>query len=152
MLIQFTVTNFLSFDNETVFSMLADGGDGQHPDHLLINPARKKEALVRGAAIYGANAAGKSNLIEALAFAQNRIVKGSRGNQTIPVEPFRLDPSANDKASGFEFIFQHNEFTYSYGFRATKQRIEEEWLFATSHRTHSREHPLFERTTDAEGK
>ena len=152
MLVQFTVSNFSSFANESIFSMLADRGDGQHLDHLLIAVGRKKEALVRGAALYGANGAGKSNLIQALAFAKDRIVKGSRGNEVIPVDTFRLDPSLRDKASGFEFIFQHNETTYSYGFRATRHRIEEEWLFATPHKPRSREALLFERTTGKDDK
>ncbi len=150
MLIQFTVSNYLSFDEETTLSMVADASDQQHPDHLSRNAGKK--TVVRGAVIYGANAAGKSNLIKALAFAQNRVLRGSHGDQAIPVVPFRLNPANRDRPSGFEFIIHHKGVAYSYGFRADTHCITEEWLTATSGTARSREATLFERTTTSEGK
>ena len=147
MLIQFTVSNFLSFDEETTFSMVADSDDQQHPDHVLNDNVGSP--LLRAAALYGANAAGKSNLIKAIAFAQRRILGGSHGDQAIPVQPFRLRAGSADRPSGFEFLFKYNARVYSYGFRPDATRVVEEWLFS---KTRGVEVKLFERTTDENGK
>ena len=89
MLVQFSVENFLSFDEEKIFSMVAASGD-QHPTHLVPDVPRKGESLLRAAALYGANGAGKSNLVQAMRFAKNLIVEGTRGTQPIAVRPFKL--------------------------------------------------------------
>ncbi len=152
MLVQFTVSNYLSFNEETTFSMVADGGDQQHPSHLLSDSRPQKNSVLRAAAIYGANASGKSNFIRAMVFARDLILNGRRGNQSIPVLPFRLAKANRTRPSSFEFIFKHKGSTYSYGFRADASRVMEEWLFATASVPRSREVQLFERTTDTEGQ
>lgn len=147
MLVQFSVENFLSFNEEQVFSMVA-AVDNQHPAHLIPDVPRKGNALLRGAAIYGANAAGKSNLVHALRFAQTLILEGTRGSQSIPVRPFRLGGS-EPRPSKFEFIIHSGGVLYNYGFRVDFARVWEEWLFATPAK---QEVPFFQRTTDESGK
>lgn len=147
MLVQFSVANFLSFNEEQVFSMVASIGD-QHPAHLIPDVPRKGESLLRGAAIYGANAAGKSNLVHALRFAQTLILEGTRGSQSIPVRPFRLGGS-EPRPSKFEFIIHSGGVLYNYGFRVDFARVWEEWLFATPGK---QEVPYFQRTTDERGQ
>ena len=129
MLVQFSVENFLSFDEEQVFSMVAASGD-QHPTHLVPDVPRKGESLLRAAALYGANGAGKSNLVQAMRFAKNLIVEGTRHTQTISVRPFRLGKDVS-RPSKFEFIFTTQGVLYNYGFRLNATRVLEEWLFAT---------------------
>ena len=146
MLVQFSVENFLSFDTEQVFSMLAAGGE-QHPSHLAPDTPRKGESVLRGAALYGANGAGKSNLIQAIRFAKNLIVDGTRSTQAIPVRPFKL--GAAGRPSKFEFIVKTQGVLYNYGFRLDASRILEEWLYATPNK---QEVKFFERTTSSEGK
>ena len=77
MLIRFNVKNFLSFDLEDrathdtssqEFSMIP-GKVRSKEDHIL---KTGKQNLLKFAAIYGANAAGKSNLIKAMAFPTPR--------------------------------------------------------------------------------
>ncbi len=147
MLIQFSVENFLSFDDESVFSMVAGSGS-QHPKHLVADVPRKGASVLRGAAIYGANAAGKSNLVQALRFMQDLIRRGTRSGQTIPVLPFKL-AKENGRPSKFEVIFKTQGIVYQYGFRADARQVIEEWLYATP-KTH--EVTYFERTTDTQGK
>ena len=147
MLIQFSVENFLSFDEEQVFSMAATGGD-QHPTHLVPNTPRKGESLLRAAAIYGANGAGKSNLVQAIRFAKNLIVEGTRGTQAIAVRPFKLGKESG-RSSKFEFIIKTQGVVYNYGFRLDANRIQEEWLYATPNK---QEVQYFERTTSQDGK
>ena len=147
MLIQFSVENFLSFDEEQVFSMVAAVGD-QHPTHLVPDVPRKGASLLRAAALYGANGAGKSNLVQAIRFAKNLIVDGTRGAQAIAVRPFKLGKEAG-RPSKFEFIIKTQGVLYNYGFRLDASRIQEEWLYATPNK---QEVKYFERTTTPDGK
>jgi uncharacterized protein len=123
MLIQFTIENFLSFKDEATFSMAA-GADQQHPDHLSQSGGASVLSL---AAIYGANGAGKSNLIKAIGFAKELITGGTRGNKRIAITPFRLGADER-KSSKFEFIFTYKGNRYSYGFKLDREQIFEEWL------------------------
>jgi len=148
MLVQFSVENFLSFDEEQIFSMVATNDD-QHPSHVVPKAAKNGESVLRGAAIYGANAAGKSNLIHALHFAQNFILDGSRSKGTISVRPFKLSGPDSDRPSKFEFVIRTQGILYNYGFRLNAKRVLEEWLYATPK---TKEVKYFERSTSEEGK
>lgn len=147
MLLQFSVENFLSFDEEQVFSMVASSDD-QHSKHLVPNVPRKGKAVLRAAAIYGANGAGKSNLVSAMLFAQSLIRDGSRSRAVLPVRPFKLSADSG-KPSKFEFTFKAEGIVYNYGFRLNSQRILEEWLYATPK---TQEVKYFERTSSEDGK
>ena len=130
MLVQFTVQNFLSFKEEVTFSMVGVNADQQHLDHLSQDAVGKGKFVLPIAAIYGANAAGKSNLIKAIDFAKDLILEGTRFGKSIPVKPFKL--SANfEKPTKFEFIFLHKDILYSYGFTLDTTQIFEEWLYVT---------------------
>lgn len=129
MLIQLTIENFLSFRDEVTFSMVSVSSDRQHADRLIEDVAGKGRAIVPIAAIYGANAAGKSNLIDALSFAKNLILEGTRSNRSIPISTFKLG-DYNKKPSKFEFIFTYQGARYSYGFKLNREQILEEWLYA----------------------
>ena len=144
MLLQFTVENYLSFDEPTTFSMRA-GKDKDHLSHLI---RVGKETLTKGAAIYGANAAGKSNLVLAMGFARDLIV-GKQGASLKDLRPFRLS-SSEGRSSGFHWQFVHEGKLWSYGFDLTKTAVVEEYLFARDPQS-GREKRWFERTTDTEG-
>ncbi len=148
MLLQFMVANFRSFKDETLLN-LVPAKSRIHPDHILTDEAAgKRVQAVPFAAIYGANASGKSNLIKALAFAQELIVKGTRGEDSIPVIPFRLDVKTSEAPARFEFVLKHEGVLYTYGFVVSSHVVQEEWLFAV---VKSQEIRLFERVT-SEGK
>jgi AAA15 family ATPase/GTPase len=148
MLLQFLVENFRSFQKETILN-LAPAKSRIHPDHLHISEKEGPKARALPLAVfYGANAAGKSNLIRAINFARNLIVEGTRGENSIETVPFRLGKDSNGSPSRFEFVIKHDGVIYTYGFAATNREVKEEWLFATYER---REIRLFERITK-EGK
>ncbi len=147
MLIQFSVENHLSINQEQIFSLLATS-DTQHKSHLVSDVPRKSDHVLRAAAIYGANGAGKSSLVKAIKFAQDFISTGTRAGQAIPVRPFKLTQETG-RSSKFEFIFQTKGVTYNYGFRVDSARVLEEWLFATPK---TQEVLLFQRTTSKSGK
>ena len=64
MLIQFSVENFLSIKDNVVLSLLASK-DNEHPEHLIVDGNKKH---LKSAVIYGANASGKSNVLNAFWF------------------------------------------------------------------------------------
>ena len=61
MLIQFSVENYLSIKDKVVLSLLSSR-DNEHPEHLI---ADGNKNYLKSAVIYGANASGKSNVLNA---------------------------------------------------------------------------------------
>ena len=74
MLVQFMVRNVLSFKEETILDMTAINAYKEHECNLIDNGT--KEKFLRVAAIYGANASGKSNLHLAMVYFKNIIFYG----------------------------------------------------------------------------
>lgn len=148
MLLQFSVKNHLCFAEEQCLSLVASKDD-RHPEHLITARENYKHRALRVAALYGANAHGKTKLVESISFAQELIVDGRKREQVIQVRPFRLNPELLQQPSRFEFVFIQNNIEYTYGFVADKKRILEEWLFA---RPNSREVRYFERITKETGE
>ncbi|NQT88366.1 ATP-binding protein [bacterium] len=105
--------------------------DPSHPDFLI---PHGKVNLLKAAAIYGANASGKSNLVKAIS-CMRRLVKESatklnQGDSLPGVTPFRLEPSCAKEPSSFEVTAIVDGVRYDYGFAATKKQVHEEWLVA----------------------
>lgn len=85
--------------------------------------------VVRAAAIYGANASGKSKFIDALATLRRLVTKSRGPRQPLGVEAFRLDKKSVSEPTRFEIIFSNRERFFQYGVVADNQAIHEEWLF-----------------------
>ena len=130
MLINFSVENFRSFGSEQTFNLVASKSQKGHEHHCVPIPSTDERAL-RTAVIYGANAAGKSNVVRAMGFAQDLIVNGTGPSKRISLQQFRFtnDPA---RASSFEFRFMLGNRIYVYGFDITKDEVAEEWLEATN--------------------
>ncbi|WP_395090676.1 ATP/GTP-binding protein [Armatimonas sp.] len=126
MLIQFTVGNFLSFREKTTFSMVASPDEPGHQDRVV--KINDNLSVLRVAAIYGANASGKSNLLKAMAFAQRLIINGTQVGENIQNSPFLLDQETQEKPSEFEFVFLINNHPICYGFICDNNSILHEWL------------------------
>jgi hypothetical protein len=87
--------------------------------------------LLRSAAVYGANASGKSNLIKALQYMRGVVVESAtliQPGQTFSVQPFRLDSVSASQPTEFEITFLLDGVRYQYGFALTAQRIVSEHL------------------------
>ena len=152
MLIQFSVANYRSFRDEVTFSMLASSLKAKHPELNKKNlfAAHGGVNLLTSAAIYGANASGKSNLIAAMSFMRHFVihsanVKEEGDAEGIEVEPFRLSTETDTEPSFFEVVFIAKEQRYRYGFEVTAERVEAEWLYVAPK---ARESKLFEREGD----
>lgn len=139
MLIEFTVGNFRSFKDTARFSMVAANTKARDPKINEGNTIEidKKLTLLTSAAIYGANASGKSNLIKALFFMRNFSLTSSNLTQVdeeINVAPFLLNTTTEKQPTFFEVIFLKKGIPYRYGFEITKNQVVSEWLFYSPRR------------------
>ncbi|RLD05204.1 MAG: ATP-binding protein [Chloroflexi bacterium] len=92
----------------------------------------KKFQLLSSAAIYGANASGKSNIMHAFSFMRYFVLSSSKESQVedpIAITPFRLSTETEENPSLFEIIFIIDSIQYRYGFEATQKEIVSEWLY-----------------------
>jgi AAA15 family ATPase/GTPase len=134
MLIDVHIENFRSFAEEQQFSLLKGSGNELLDTNVFepeLAPDIKPMQLLRSAAIYGPNAAGKSNWLKALA-AMQRIVMTSASSQLgdrLPVTPFLFDNEMAQKPSLFEVTIIAQGVRYQYGFTCTQEAIVDEWLF-----------------------
>ena len=136
MLIEFSVANFKSIKKRQTFSLVASKSAELADTHTFNAPMGAGKGgikLLRSAAIYGANAAGKSNLLDALKVMGEMVTKSAgekfRGD-IVPVTPFMLDAGTRIVPSEFEIQFIAEGVRYQYGFSATPERIVDEWLMA----------------------
>ena len=144
MLIRFNVKNFLSFDKQAdgkseEFTMVA--GKVRSKEERLYKDENIK--LLKFAALYGANASGKSNFIKALNFMQATVITGK-----LPVRysNFYCNTAEDNKnkESYFEIQLLINNKYYLYGFTVLLSTGEflSEWLYEVSK---DREIRIFER-------
>ena len=128
MLIEFRVKNFRSIKDEQVLSMVASSDKDLESNCFNIG----KMKLLKSAAIYGANASGKSNIIKAMDSMRNIIERSASlaPNSPIPVNPFKLDSICSKKPSSFDVSIIIEGIRYQYGFTADSTRIHNEWLYA----------------------
>lgn len=128
MLIQFSAKNYLSLKEKVVLSMLASN-DTEHSDHLI--PSQKKESYLKTAVIYGVNASGKSNVLNAFWFMVNYVLTSHEKqlHKLIDRSPFKFDKTTLEKPSDFEVIFTVDDIRYAYGFSVTDKEVVEEYLY-----------------------
>lgn len=128
MIIEFTVGNFLSFNEKRTLSFQASGGVSEHKDNFF---SFKKLNVLRSIALYGANSSGKSNLIQAFYTMQDIVLSSVRLNETdeLNYTPFLLSAESENKPSFFEIVFSHQNACYQYGFEYNLKSIVSEWLF-----------------------
>ena len=136
MLIEFSFSNFRSFLEPATLSMVAAKitSEDKAVDQNNLIPISSNLDLLTSAAVYGANASGKSNLVAALGFMRQMVLNSSRetlADEPIDFEPFRLSSTSEGQPASFEVKFLINGQKYRYGFEATRQRIVREWLYTT---------------------
>ncbi|MBR7834317.1 ATP-binding protein [Actinospica durhamensis] len=83
-------------------------------------------------AVYGANASGKSNLIDALTYLRDMVLGSDRMAEPglgVARIPFRLDPQFTHAPSSYEVHAMIDGTHYSYGFAVDDDGVVEEWLY-----------------------
>src|SRR5579864_8398848 len=132
MLLRFRFSNFRSFKEEQELSLVAASALKETQDTAVFHPPKTKEGVLPVAAIYGANASGKTNVIRALLFAADAVSHSYRRwkpDSPIELEPFLARKEEQTAASRFEIDFLIDAIRYSYGFSLDATAILEEWLF-----------------------
>ncbi|WFS63965.1 ATP-binding protein [Pseudodesulfovibrio thermohalotolerans] len=108
MIIEFVVDNFRSIKNEQVLSLIAEGEKDNHPENYLTTDQPSDIAILKTAAIYGANASGKTTLLEALLLFRELVLSSMeyKIDEIISYyEPHRLDEQYENKPTKFEIEF-----------------------------------------------
>jgi len=145
MLIRFVTSNFLSFNEEKEFNMLA-GSFRTHKHHVY---KAGKLNVLKGAAIYGANGAGKSNLVKAIDYLKQMVVNGGL-EKSINSQKFKLDKTKADAPTEFEIEFFYKRKIYAYGVSVNGNVVEKEWLYISG--IDKEDKLIFERKTLKSGK
>ena len=141
MILEFSVKNILSFKEKVTFSMIANSNKELNDNYVEIGGNK----VLKSAAIYGANASGKSNLFKILTLVV-LMLRSSNSvdiNAKLPLIPFKLDKGSVNKPSEFEIKFILDETRYVYGFIADKDKIYDEYLY---YYPNGRETKIFDRT------
>jgi hypothetical protein len=145
MLIRFVVTNFLSFNEESDFNMIA-GSFKTHKHHVY---SLGKIDVLKAAVFYGANGSGKSNLMKAINFLKETVRDGGI-DQSVDDKKFKLNTNNAEKPISFEIEFAIEKKIYSYGISLNHEIIEEEWLYESGITVEDK--LVFERKTTNAGK
>lgn len=144
MLLRFAVENHLSIKEKQELSFVASSLKDRE-EGLIACDAVPGKRVLPAAVIYGANASGKTNLLNALGFMRGAVLfSHSRGEpgERIPRTPFRLDPACAGQPSAFEIDFIVARERYHFGFEALDDAFQSEWLYAFPN---NRRQMLFER-------
>lgn len=156
MLVQFNFKNFKSFRDEVSLDMSATKIT-EHEEHV-VDIANDK--LLKVAAIYGANASGKSNVYAAFEYMSYYVEEsfnfgedgGSRrreGSDYLKVAPFLFDGNSQEEETTFEVFYIDNSEdsgkTYQYGFALKKDEVVEEWLYSKAKTARGKYRTIFYR-------
>ena len=134
MLIQFNFKNYNSFRDEAILDLSATKMT-EFSDRVV---SVGSEKILPVAAIYGANASGKSNVYSAFEYMSKYVINSfkygdeEKDFEDIRPKPFLFDASSESADTCFEVYFtvpgDEKERTYNYGFCIGQTGITEEWL------------------------
>ena len=127
MLIRFSFKNFKSFKNENCLDMEATSLKEHEYNVAKIDNGE----YLKVSAIYGANASGKTNVLQAFDYMKKRILVSddSKKNSLIDEENIYSFMINNDPIALEVEILAKNNKIYKYGFEVLKDKIISEWLF-----------------------
>ena len=152
MLVMFKVRNYGPFKEEAVLDMRAVSSYKEHPYNLI--GENNGNALLKVVSIYGANASGKSNFVDAYKYFRKIVRDSFRGNNKDQDEsvlqlyyPFGLDDDSFETGTEFEATYYLGDSEYRYGFIYNSDSIKYEWLYKRSLST-GRQSRIMERSPE----
>lgn len=140
MLLRFRTENHRSLRDDAELSLVASNARGAVPAD-----GSWQDFTTRVAGIYGANASGKSNVLNALDFMCRAVMFSATrwgADEAFPYAPFSLDSTSCARPSAYEVDLVVEGVRYTYGFESNKSGIISEWLYSYPAR---RRRTLFER-------
>lgn len=127
MLIRFSFKNFKSFKNENCLDMEATS----LKEHEYNVTKTENGEYLKVSAIYGANASGKTNVLQAFDYMKKRILVSDDSKKNSPIDEENIYSfMINNAPIALEVeILAKNNKIYKYGFEVLKDTIISEWLF-----------------------
>lgn len=127
MLIRFSFKNFKSFKNENCLDMEATS----LKEHEYNVAKTENGEYLKVSAIYGANASGKTNVLQAFDYMKKRILVSDDSKKNSPIDEENIYSfMINNEPIALEVeILAKNNKIYKYGFEVLKDTIISEWLF-----------------------
>lgn len=154
MLIEFSVENYKSFKDKATLSMVATK-DKSNDKNLIEDKDLKGITLLKEAVLYGSNASGKTNLLDALnymSFLVNQSHLFKEGEATERTA-FKLDSECINKPSIFDISFLHKGIRYDYGFSVNENKILSEYMHYYKPESKTKKHSvIFERYSTDDGE
>lgn len=136
MLLQFSVSNYRCFRKLQTLNLAASSQDKTLPDNCIATdlPGLAGKRWIKGLALYGANASGKTTILEALETLADLVKNSARmtdpKEQIAQIEPFALCPGQAESPTAFAMAFVAEGVRYEYRVAATRERIWHESLRA----------------------
>ncbi len=124
MIVDFTIKNFRSFKSEQLISFHAEKKPKHHSGNIAY--IEKDLGVLKTCAIYGSNAAGKTNILlafEALISLMTKSGELKDGDPIKSYEPYLLSESTKSAPTRFEIEFYVDKVRYSYHIEYTKYEI-----------------------------
>lgn len=127
MLVYFKVENYKSIKDPVVINFEATAIAAHQQTNVL---EKGKTKLLKSVLLYGANASGKSKIMDAFVVYRGLILKSTSNHSTtiLPLQPFWLNTETAKQPSHFEAEFILENKRYKYGFKANSKHIVSEWL------------------------
>ena len=156
MLVQFNFKNYKSFRDEASLDLSA-AKITEHEEHVV---EIANDRLLKVAAIYGANASGKSNVYAAFEYMTYYVVNSFKfgGEEEsrrkteedyVKVTPFLFDEKSREEETMFEVFYIDNEEEtekiYQYGFSLKGSEVIEEWLYSKAKTARNKYKTIFYR-------
>lgn len=126
MLVEFSVNNFKSIKDSVTFSMLS----GRSKEGVI--NFNNKIILLSCAAIFGANASGKTTILDAITMMKRIVLNTDKvflSADELPYNPFKLSTETENASTSFDIVFIHKGRQYKYGFEYDKNKVYDEYLF-----------------------
>ena len=136
MILQFSVSNYRCFRKLQTLNMAASSQDKSLPENCIAMdlPGLAGKRWIKGVGLYGANASGKSTILDALFILSDLVLNSAR--MTDPkepiarIEPFALCPDQPESPTAFALAFVADGVRYEFRVAATRERIWHESLRA----------------------
>lgn len=127
MLIEYRVKNFMSYKDEVVLSMVADKNRELADTNVFTHG---NMTLLKMASIFGANASGKTNLIESMNFLISLLKPSMEKEEDfLDIPTFKLDDVSEGEPISFEISFFLGDQRHRYSLKLDKKGIVSEELY-----------------------
>lgn len=146
MLVNFSVENFGPIRDKQTLSFEAQKGSHLEDEYVIYANGLR---LLKFAIIFGANASGKSTIIEALDFLYDLILSpNEKKSDELIFTPFLFDETSKKKNTILSIDFLQNDARYYYSVEFNRTHIVSEELFLIG--KNERKTNVFKRSTDSQ--